>query len=75
MDYFGKFYRWLWNSNIDNSQVNELTPQGYDDLNEIAMRFRLKYPEVFKNYDPEYYYVSAHHKLYRHVSVICDYLF
>lgn len=53
------FCRWVWNSNIDNSQVNELTPQGYDDLNEIAVRFRLKYPEVFKDYDPEYYYVSS----------------
>lgn len=50
--------RWMWDSSIDYSQVNELTQQGYNDLHDIAERFRQKYPELFKDYDPDYYYVS-----------------
>lgn len=49
---------WQWNKNIEYSHINELTPQGYDDFHDIASRFREKYPDLLKDYDPNYYYVS-----------------
>lgn len=59
----GKIFRWLWNNNINEAQINELTPQGYKDSQEIGARFKQKYPDLFKDYDPHYYYVSITNRL------------
>lgn len=59
-----KVYRWLWNNNINETHINELTPQGYEDSYAIGMRFKQKYPDLFKDYDPDHYYVSIASRYY-----------
>jgi hypothetical protein len=38
----------LWTLQVVSNVKSDLTPQGYEDLNRLGVRYRSRFPELFK---------------------------